>query len=324
MWMVSRERTIFLGLAALFGIAEASHRSPVAPTIALRALLAMLHALGGGSREPFDEFWADATETTPRSVGHPGGGYMRGCATMRDWHRIARQLGAPGDADYLVAISVASRRNDRDSAAANDQDAAVCNRYRMTASRAEALRRYGVDVEPLGDWDAPPIPDLFPKKPAWVVRQADGARVLERMAWGVPTTVRGANGQPIEKPVTNVRNLASLFWRSMLATPAQRCLVPVTSFSEYHHVRDADGKLPLHWFDVPSRAIFSFAGIWRPSTMGVTFAFLTCEPNSIVGPIHPKAMPVILHDEDEQRWLDGADAAELAQPYPAQLMALYR
>jgi len=33
-------------------------------------------------------------------------------------------------------------------------------------------------------------------------------------------------------------------------------------------------------------------------------------------------MPVILHDEDEQRWLDGAPAAELAQPYPAQLMTV--
>lgn len=74
--------------------------------------------------------------------------------------------------------------------------------------------------------------------------------------------------------------------------------------------------------DVPSRPIFSSAEIWRPSAIGVTFAFLTCEPNSIVGPIHPKAMPVILHYEDEARWLAGADAAAFAQLYPAQLMTL--
>ena len=106
------------------------------------------------------------------------------------------------------------------------------------------------------------------------------------------------------------------------ARPEARCLVPVTSFSEYGAVRGADGKLPLHWFDIPSRPIFSFAGIWRPSIGGITFAFLTCEPNSVVAPIHPKAMPVILHDEDEQRWLDSAPAAELAAPYPAQLMRI--
>ncbi|MHA6724270.1 SOS response-associated peptidase family protein [Sphingomonas sp. RS2018] len=108
----------------------------------------------------------------------------------------------------------------------------------------------------------------------------------------------------------------------MLDRPAQRCLVPVTTFSEYGQTRGSDGKLPLHWFDIPSRPIFSFAGIWRPTEGGVRFAFLTCEPNSIVGSIHPKAMPVILQDGDEQRWLDGAPAAELAQPYPAQLMTL--
>jgi putative SOS response-associated peptidase YedK len=30
------------------------------------------------------------------------------------------------------------------------------------------------------------------------------------------------------------------------------------------------------------------------------FAFLTCEPNGVVAPIHPKAMPVILTTEEER------------------------
>ena len=54
------------------------------------------------------------------------------------------------------------------------------------------------------------------------------------------------------------------------------------------------------------------------------FAFLTTEPNSVVAPIHPKAMPVILHDEDEERWLraPAEEALELVSPYPAQLMSV--
>ena len=32
-------------------------------------------------------------------------------------------------------------------------------------------------------------------------------------------------------------------------------------------------------------------------------AFLTCEPNPLVVPIHPKAVPVILHPDDYDRWL---------------------
>jgi putative SOS response-associated peptidase YedK len=33
------------------------------------------------------------------------------------------------------------------------------------------------------------------------------------------------------------------------------------------------------------------------------FAFLTCEPNPVVAPIHPKATPVLLAEEDEAKWL---------------------
>jgi putative SOS response-associated peptidase YedK len=46
---------------------------------------------------------------------------------------------------------------------------------------------------------------------------------------------------------------------------------------------------------------------------------LTCEPNSIVGPVHPKAMPVLLTSTDEMEiWL-GAPweiARELQRPLP--------
>jgi putative SOS response-associated peptidase YedK len=196
----------------------------------------------------------------------------------------------------------------------------MCNRYKMTAERAALLARYGVDA--YGEHGRLPEPELFPKRLAWVIRNTDAGRLVEPMAWGFPHTVTGKSGKPIEKPVTNVRNLASPFWRSALNAPARRCLVPFTSFSEYGSVRGPDGKLPLHWFDLPSRPIASFAGIWRPSDAGPVFAFLTTEPNAIVAPIHPKAMPVVLHDEDEERWLtaDVADALDLAAPFPAQLM----
>ena len=105
-----------------------------------------------------------------------------------------------------------------------------------------------------------------------------------------------------------------------MAAPSRRCLVPVTEFSEYGP--GEPGKLPLHWFSVPSRPIFAFAGVWRPLGGGAVFAFLTCEPNPIVGAVHPKAMPVILHEDDYDRWLtcDFDAAVALAAPYPSQLM----
>lgn len=199
----------------------------------------------------------------------------------------------------------------------------MCNRYRMTAKQAELALRYGTTVPYPEDLTIPP-PELFPDKPAYVVRAEDGERRLDVVRWGFPHQIKGKSGKMLQKPVTNVRNLASPFWRSALAAPERRCLVPFTSFSEYGQVRSADGKLPCHWFDVPSRRIASFAGVWRPLGDGGAFAFLTCEPNSLVGPIHPKAMPVILEDEAEERWLAGEPAEGFAAPYPAQLMALDR
>lgn len=144
------------------------------------------------------------------------------------------------------------------------------------------------------------------------------------MEWGVPTQVPSKRDPTVKltKYVTNVRNLSSGFWRSMLTTPARRCLVPVTSYSEYGIAPGEDGKKPLHWFDVPSRPIFAFAGIWRPTERGNAYGFLTTEPNAIVAPIHPKAMPVILHDEDYDRWLTAPweELADKVAPYPSQLM----
>ncbi|WP_207099675.1 SOS response-associated peptidase family protein [Paracoccus shandongensis] len=76
-------------------------------------------------------------------------------------------------------------------------------------------------------------------------------------------------------------------------------------------------RKPLHWSALDeSRPLFFFAGIWTPwhGTRGSRktprtgehqlFAFLTCKPNGVVKPIHPKAMPVILTTEDEiEMWM---------------------
>jgi putative SOS response-associated peptidase YedK len=54
-------------------------------------------------------------------------------------------------------------------------------------------------------------------------------------------------------------------------------------------------------------------------------AFLTAEPNSIVAPIHPKAMPVLLRTEEEfEIWLKGSadEAKALQRPLPDDALEL--
>jgi hypothetical protein len=60
-----RDRLIFLGLVALDEACEACHTGPVEPSIPLRVVVTMLHALAGGDRQQFDEFLT-ALRMTPQ------------------------------------------------------------------------------------------------------------------------------------------------------------------------------------------------------------------------------------------------------------------
>ena len=198
----------------------------------------------------------------------------------------------------------------------------MCNHYRNVPGAEQLLPTWREYIA----WSLKPITandgaaeDVWPKRRALVVRAGEDGAVIDAMAWGVPHRMAGKRpGTTVTRHVTNVRNLASPFWRSMLARPEQRCLVPFTRFAE---PKPGAGREEV-WFHAPGETTSAFAGIWRPSEAGAVFAFLTCEPNPLVAPIHPKAMPVILHPGDYQRWLDGAPAAELAVPFPSQLMGI--
>ena len=53
------------------------------------------------------------------------------------------------------------------------------------------------------------------------------------------------------------------------------------------------------------------------------FSFLTCDANGIVGPVHPKAMPVLLTTPEEWwTWLEAPTeiALELQRPLPDAMM----
>ncbi len=200
----------------------------------------------------------------------------------------------------------------------------MCNLYTMTATVDELRRVFGPFE---GDTsNLPPFDNLFPGYQAPVLRRSGApgsggtGLKLEMMTWGFPGP-QAAGG----RPVTNVRNLASPFWRSALNDPARRCIVPVTSFCEWTAEPHPETKrkqkvwFGLHEHDHP---VFAFAGIWRPGADGSFMAFLTCEANALVGAVHPKAMPVMLRPADVDHWLDGevASACSLALPYDADAM----
>ena len=173
-----------------------------------------------------------------------------------------------------------------------------------------------------GDRDnLPPFDEIYPGRLAPVLRRnGAGALALEQMTWGFPGPAATKG-----RPVTNVRNLASPFWRSALGNVERRCIVPVTRFCEWTAEPDPATKRKRKvWFGMHQdhEPLFAFAGLWRPGEGGPYMAFLTCEPNRTVGAVHPKAMPVILAQRDLDRWLgdDHETACSLARPYDDDLM----
>ncbi len=133
----------------------------------------------------------------------------------------------------------------------------MCNLYSLGRQGPAALRAYfGAERDETGNM--PELPAIFPDQMAPVVVAGEGGRTLTMMRWGIPGPK--AFG---ERPVTNVRNVASPHWRPWLK-PAYRCLVPVTAFSEYADTKPR--KTPV-WFALnEERPPFAFAGIWRPWT----------------------------------------------------------
>lgn len=164
--------------------------------------------------------------------------------------------------------------------------------------------------------------DIYPDRLAPIIRLTDtGEHECVAARWGFPPPPNAD-----ARLVTNVRNLTSSWWRPWLV-PEHRCLVPFAGFAEpWPGGRDREA-----WFGLPQGRPAAFAGIWRlwDGTRGLKsapqigrhllFAFLTCKPNGIVSPIHPKAMPVLLASKEEQdAWLSAPAAAvpAIAQPVP--------
>lgn len=162
--------------------------------------------------------------------------------------------------------------------------------------------------------------ELRPRGRAYVMREQGNMFGWDVMSWDVL-------GGKAAWPMTNVRNLALPQWRRLAERPENRCVVPLTEFCEFTPDKHdlGDGKPPLKgemWFSVIDQPVFAVAGFWQATESGNGFAMVTCDANSLVEPIHAKAMVTILEPNDVDVWLRGSydEVRSLQRPFdPARM-----
>jgi putative SOS response-associated peptidase YedK len=91
----------------------------------------------------------------------------------------------------------------------------MCNLYTARKSAAEVAAHFGVK-SPLAS-NAPD--EVYPGTPGMVVREADGARVMQSMVWGFPLRLKGMAPTAKPKPVNNIADLRKGMWSASRARP---------------------------------------------------------------------------------------------------------
>lgn len=200
----------------------------------------------------------------------------------------------------------------------------MCGRFALrtpTKKLAEAFR-----VE-----EAPAVEaryNIAPTQSILAVRQIEDGREAVLLKWGlIPSwakddsmSARLINAR--SETVTEKPAFREAFKRS-------RCIIPADGFYEWQR---REGKKQPFFFSMRNERLFGFAGLWdrwkgEGGKVIESCTILTTEANEVLRDVHDR-MPVILHPESYDEWLDADVRAleslkELLRPYPSSEMTSY-
>src|SRR5580704_6621758 len=171
--------------------------------------------------------------------------------------------------------------------------------------------------------------NIAPTQPVAVVRQGATCREMSLLRWGlVPSW---AKDMKIGASLINARADTIATKPSFrTAFKRRRCLIPADGFYEW---KKGEGKTKQPFYirlkkDYP----FAFAGLWEhwegPDNSAIdSCTIVTTDANETLRTLHDR-MPVILREEDYDRWLDPkiqdpTELGELLKPYSSEEMTAF-
>ena len=128
-------------------------------------------------------------------------------------------------------------------------------------------------------------------------------------------------------------SVAVVPWGNWAAMQSSRMLFicNIAGFYEWQHF---EGHKQPYFIRMANSGLMAFAGLWEKWKSAEdedfleTFTILTTSANELITPIHTR-MPVLLHPEDYNLWLDQnmhdpEQMQRLYQPFPTDLLTAYK
>lgn len=195
----------------------------------------------------------------------------------------------------------------------------MCHAFQFWLDQPKVEEHLGVKLPSLFE----PKSAIYPGQEFPVIIQKEQNLTAINASWGlIPSW---AKDKAISRQTFNARaetiDVKPSFRSSF---KSKRCLIPATGFYEWSKLEN--GKKTEVLFQLKSNELFMFAGLWDEWVdMSVnqtitTFTMITTEPNEFVAKIHNR-MPVILHKDDEMKWLVKPDK-DLLRPFESVDMVL--
>jgi putative SOS response-associated peptidase YedK len=199
----------------------------------------------------------------------------------------------------------------------------MCGRYVLNAPEdlSERFQLRQLAIELPHTWNAAPTNQL-----PVIIEDEEGEREAQLMQWGlIPRWAKPGDKRSLAPINARAETLAEKpMFRNLIKR--HRCLVPANGFYEWKNL--GDRKQP-YYVTVPDDPLFAFAGLYESFANDdgeetSTYTIITTEPNELMANLHTR-MPVILHESDEEEWLDPEvtdpmQVERLLVPYPADEM----